>query len=154
MMKVLVATDGSHTSDVALESVSTRPWPTGTAFEVVSVVHAPIPLVPEPTLLLAGVHHEALERERGRCAERLEEAAARLRRSGTAAVATRLLEGDPKEAIVTEAERWGADLIVVGSHGHGAVRRFLLGSVSLAVALHAPCSVEIVRPRARRAAPA
>ena len=38
-----------------------------------------------------------------------------------------------------------ADLIVVGSHGYGVWDRFLLGSVSQAVALHAKCSVEIVR---------
>ncbi|PKN59600.1 MAG: universal stress protein, partial [Deltaproteobacteria bacterium HGW-Deltaproteobacteria-11] len=56
-----------------------------------------------------------------------------------------ILEGQPKEVILDEAENWGADLIIVGSRGHGAVRRFLLGSVSFAVALNAPCSVEIVR---------
>lgn len=47
--------------------------------------------------------------------------------------------------ILEEAEAFGADLIVVGSHGHGMLERFLLGSVSQAVALHASCSVEIVR---------
>jgi nucleotide-binding universal stress UspA family protein len=53
--------------------------------------------------------------------------------------------GSPKEAILDEAERWGADLIVVGSHGYGAIQRLFLGSVSLAVATNALCSVEIVR---------
>ncbi len=56
-----------------------------------------------------------------------------------------VLSGVPKRAILEEAERFGADLIVVGSHGHGMLERFLLGSVSQAVALHATCSVEIVR---------
>ncbi len=56
-----------------------------------------------------------------------------------------LLEGHPKDVILEEAERWGADLIVVGSHGYGAIRRLFLGSVSLGVATGAPCSVEIVR---------
>jgi len=49
------------------------------------------------------------------------------------------------EVILREAERWNADLIVVGSHGYGPIRRFLFGSVSAAVALNAKCSVEIVR---------
>lgn len=51
----------------------------------------------------------------------------------------------PKEVIVDEAGRWRADLVVVGCHGYGSVKRFMLGSVSEAVAIHAPCSVEIVR---------
>jgi nucleotide-binding universal stress UspA family protein len=43
------------------------------------------------------------------------------------------------------ADLWGADLIVVGSHGRRGVDRYLMGSVSEAVALHAHCSVEVVR---------
>jgi nucleotide-binding universal stress UspA family protein len=47
--------------------------------------------------------------------------------------------------LLETAEAFGADLIVVGSHGHGKLDRFLMGSVAQAVALHATCSVEIVR---------
>jgi nucleotide-binding universal stress UspA family protein len=47
--------------------------------------------------------------------------------------------------ILDEAESWGADLIVVGSHGYRAWERFLLGSVSQSVVSHAKCSVEVVR---------
>lgn len=47
--------------------------------------------------------------------------------------------------ICSEAEKLSADLIVVGSHGYGAVKRVMLGPVSHAVSLHAKCSVEIVR---------
>lgn len=60
-------------------------------------------------------------------------------------VAVEALEGSPKTVIIEEAERWGANLIVLGSHGYGALKRFLLGSVAHAVVLHAPCSVEVVR---------
>jgi nucleotide-binding universal stress UspA family protein len=51
----------------------------------------------------------------------------------------------PKAIILDEAARWGADVIVLGSHGHRGVDRFLLGSVSEAVAMHAGCSVEVIR---------
>jgi nucleotide-binding universal stress UspA family protein len=51
----------------------------------------------------------------------------------------------PKTVIIEEADKWGADLIVVGSHGHRGIERFLLGSVSEGVALHAHCSVEVIR---------
>jgi nucleotide-binding universal stress UspA family protein len=60
-------------------------------------------------------------------------------------VTEEVLEGAPKSVVVEEAQRWNADLVLVGSHGFGPTKRFLLGSVSHAVALHAHCSVEIVR---------
>ncbi len=53
--------------------------------------------------------------------------------------------GLPKKLIVEEAERWNADLVVVGSHGRGFWGRNLLGSVSDAVVQNAPCSVLVVR---------
>lgn len=48
------------------------------------------------------------------------------------------------DAILDVAERVGADLVVVGSRGHGLGRRLLRGSVSTKVSHHAPCSVMIV----------
>ncbi len=55
------------------------------------------------------------------------------------------MDGFAKSAIIENAANWGADLIVMGSHGRGSVERFFLGSVSLAVLAQAPCSVAIVR---------
>ncbi|MCE6998191.1 universal stress protein [Saccharothrix sp. S26] len=49
----------------------------------------------------------------------------------------------PAQALAEHAE--GAALLVVGSHGHGAVRRALLGSVSHAMLHHAPCPLALVR---------
>jgi nucleotide-binding universal stress UspA family protein len=62
-------------------------------------------------------------------------------------IITAAIEGIPKKVIVDEAEAFDADLIIIGSHGYGAIDRFLLGSVSQSVALHAKCSVEIVRKK-------
>ena len=62
-------------------------------------------------------------------------------------VTTAVLSGSPKHQILEDADAYGADLIVVGSHGHGRLAGFLLGSVAQSVALHANCSVEIVRVR-------
>lgn len=56
-----------------------------------------------------------------------------------------LVPGPPRTVILDEAESWGADLIVLGSHGYSGWQRFLLGSVSHAVVSHAKCSVEVVR---------
>lgn len=54
--------------------------------------------------------------------------------------------GDPGESIVAAAEAEEVDLIVVGTHGRGAIGRLLLGSVSEYVVLKAPCPVFVVRP--------
>lgn len=143
-MKILVATDGSPSSAAAVEAVATRPWPEGTEVEVLTVIHTAVPFVLDPMYVVAFVHIDQLEKARKHAPEVVGSAAARLNRPGLA-VTTRILEGVPKHLIVEEAERWGADLIVLGTHGHGPAGRFLLGSVAHAVVLHAPCSVEVVR---------
>jgi nucleotide-binding universal stress UspA family protein len=63
----------------------------------------------------------------------------------TTGLTTKVVQGAPAQAIVEEAEKWGADLVIMGSHGYGFWRRALLGSVSNAVVHHAPCSVLVVR---------
>ena len=60
-------------------------------------------------------------------------------------ITTESVIGRAEESILDAAEEWGADLIVLGSHGYRGFKRFLLGSVALAVATYAKCSVEIVR---------
>ncbi|MEV8015861.1 universal stress protein [Streptomyces sp. NPDC086554] len=74
----------------------------------------------------------------------VEEVRTVLGEEGTSLVHERLVHGHPAGVLVDESE--GADMLVVGSHGRGAFRRALLGSVSQQVALHAPCPVTIVRP--------
>jgi len=75
----------------------------------------------------------------------VEAMAAPLRTRGLT-VSSVIKEGDPKHVLLDEAERWGADCIFVGARGLSRVERFLLGSVSAAVAARAHCSVEVVRP--------
>jgi nucleotide-binding universal stress UspA family protein len=52
---------------------------------------------------------------------------------------------EPEALILAEAGRWGADLIVVGSHGRRRFNPLLLSGVSESVAMHAGCSVEVIR---------
>ncbi|WP_204045270.1 universal stress protein [Acrocarpospora phusangensis] len=56
---------------------------------------------------------------------------------------TDVVQGHPVDALSHAAE--GADLLVVGSHGHGILTGMLLGSISQAMMHHAPCPVGIVR---------
>ena len=148
LMKSLLAVDGSDGNRAALEQAIVRPWPPKTEIRVVSVAHTYVPIVAGPAFTLAAVRHELLERDRERASRDVDEAAKVIRASASKLnVTSKALEGVPKEVILDEAERWGADLIVLGSHGHGDVKRFLLGSVTQAVVLHAACSVEVVRRR-------
>jgi len=145
-MKVLLATDGSDCSLDAARSIASRPWPAGSEFRVVSVVEL------SGTPYVAYLDPKAMEDLRGQAMKHAEDAVtaaeqiladAGLNESGTEGIPS----ASVKEVILTQATEWGADLIVLGSHGRRGAGRFLLGSVSEPVAFHAGCSVEIIRAR-------
>ena len=143
--RILLATDGSECSQLAARSVAERPWPAATTVRILSVAELSIPLFKLPYF-----SSSTMERLRADAMQRAEEAemAAQelltnvgIEESGTVAVPTLT----PKELIVQNAEDWGADLIVCGSHGRRGASRIWLGSVSESIASHAKCSVEIIR---------
>jgi nucleotide-binding universal stress UspA family protein len=149
-MKILLAIDGSPCSGTAVAEVARRPWPEESQLRVVSVVEPPGALTAEPYMGVGGYFEEVERLKRQQAEEILAQAAGILRAgAGTAQleITTEALTGSPKRTIVEEAEGWGADLIVVGSHGYHTWERMLLGSVSQSVAAHALCSVEIIRCR-------
>ena len=133
-MQILLAVDASAASRAALDEVATRPWPTGSRVEGLTVVDKL-----EPWTL-----GELAAQVNARAQQVVESGAERLRSHGLAADG-RVAEGDPKTVILDHATTMGADLIVLGAHGTSAIERFLLGSVSKIVLRYAPCSVAIVR---------
>jgi nucleotide-binding universal stress UspA family protein len=147
-VKVLLAIDGSPYSADAVTAVASARWPSGTAVRIVTVVHSWLPMMMEPTFVLAAAHEQLLIESRGLAPSIVKEAAQEIEAAHPdLPVTTKVLEGAPKSLIVDEAETWKADLIVLGAHGAGAVKTLFLGSVSQSVALQAPCSVLIVRGR-------
>lgn len=134
-MKVLVAIDHSPSSETVLHTVVTRTWPASTTFCVLNVTNL------SRFERLPGLIEDAT-REGWRLTEL---GAQRINDAGYEAF-PKTTDGHPRSDISCFAKEWGADLIMVGSHGHGTVARFLLGSVAQAVLRTAPCSVEIVRP--------
>ena len=132
--RLVVGIDGSIDSDMAVYVVAHRQWPVGTEVRLVTSIG---PMVSTQSLVSFPEEKSVVEEWQGKAAERLRQAGL--------VVSTVLSFEDPKRALVHEAESWGADMIFVGSHGRGAVARFLLGSVSAAVTARAHCSVEIVR---------
>jgi nucleotide-binding universal stress UspA family protein len=144
-LRILLATDGSDFSRAAAQSIAKRPWPSASEVKVVSVFHVAesvtdrwSDLPEEIALIESEILHQGEEDV---------DAARKIVADAGLKVTTSVLKGYPKSVIVDEAERWGADLVVVGSHGRRGFSRLFMGSVSEAVAMHAHCSVEVIRDR-------
>lgn len=146
-MKILLAIDGSPCSEVAIEEVARRPWPQESAIRILTTFELPVPATAEPWPMPQS-YLEQLDRVAKEQARRtVDRAVATLSSKVTASIRIdgKILPGSPSTVILDEAESWGADLIVVGSHSYRGWQRFLLGSVSQTVVSHANCSVEVVR---------
>jgi|SRR6185503_532401 len=146
-MKILLAIDGSPCSDAAVKEVARRPWPQGSSLRVLTAFESPIPATPETWAVPASYFEEIELALRKQGQNIIESALEKLKANKTFSLSSIIVLGSPRPVILDEAESWGADLIVLGSHGYGALKRFLLGSVSQAVVSHAKCSVEVVRCR-------
>ena len=143
MKRIVVAYDGSEGSREALAAGVETARATGAVATLVYVRHTPLPIVGDP------FYERSLSRELHRGRDVLAEARAFAADAGVAAE-TELLEGDPAQQILDLARLRGAELVVVGSRGRGAVAEALLGSVSHAIVHGADRPVLVARPRARR----
>jgi nucleotide-binding universal stress UspA family protein len=145
-MRILLAIDDSRFSQAVIETVIEQVRPQDTDVRILHVVESPPLLVAREMGGYEPALETALESQKQN-GEALVMKAAELLRARGLKVAATLEVGDPKSKILDVAEEWRADLIVVGSHGRRGFERFLMGSVSDAVARHAKCSVQIVRIR-------
>jgi len=139
-MKILIGIDDSKVSGDVLRAVITQ---FRTEHTQIRVLHVLQPVAPAPPQMAPGYAPE-LEDQKKPARELVERIAKELRSAGFKVDAA-VEVGDIRERIIDSAAEWGADLIVVGSHGQRGIKRFLLGSVAEFVARHAKCSVEIVR---------
>ena len=149
-MKIILATDGSPFSAIMVKKFAGRPFPVNTTVKIIYVYEGNRNMNVAPMGVLAEYYEDADINSLKFAKEAVATAAEIIRnKNPEIAVVTEAIEGVPKTAIVDEAENFGADLIVLGSHGYSLVERLLLGSVSQFVALHAKCSVEIVRKKTK-----
>ena len=140
-MRVLLATDGSDDAKAAVGWLRHLPLPPEREVMVITVV-SPM-LVPLDPNLLGDLDAAAIAEAR-----RLADDTAAEVLTGRSATG-RVVEGDARDQIVASATDWGADLVVMGARGLGAVKEFFLGSVSLAVARGAPCPVLVCKGEPR-----
>lgn len=121
--------------------------PAGTHYTVLAVVRPPIFVAgPEIGVAAAPSLDPGNFAEAQQTADAEGDAAANTTAALLAEAASeRVVHGDPGTVICRIAEDEAFDLIVVGSHGSGFIKRVLLGSVSHHVLHHAPCPVLVVR---------
>ena len=152
-MKILIATDGSEFSRAAIEKccemlkITVNP-----EIKVISVYEQTAPMAAEPFAISAQYYQEIMDLARKQCETFVADSAGQIRKFLNGAnpiVETEVYLGAPARVVVDEARDWGADLIVVGSHGRGFWGRLTLGSVSDAIVHHAPCSVLVARVKAK-----
>lgn len=141
-MKILAGIDDSKSSGDVSKAIVMQFRTEHTEVRVLHVLQVSAPAPPQ----MAPGYAPELEEQKKPAHELVERIANGLRSAGFK-VDTAVEVGDIRETIIDAAAEWGADLIVVGSHGQSAIQRFLLGSVAEFVARHARCSVEIVRAR-------
>lgn len=139
-IRIIVGTDGSDGAEAAISAVRARCWPPETQIRIVTVANwrlhyspvAPPLIMSTPLNLWADTVSQRAHSSFADC---------------QFLVTTVVKNGDAKDILVEEARSWEADCIFVGARGLTGVDRMLLGSVSSAVAMRAPCSVEVVHPR-------
>lgn len=151
-MKILLAVDGSSSSNEAIAEIIRRPWPEQTELKVITVFEIPFTMGVEPWAA-SPMYFDDMRKTAGDAANTILENSIKKLESAPnnkLKITGEAIQGLPKQVIVEEAERWGANLIIMGSRGLDAWNRLLLGSVSNAVVNHAKCSVEIVRRAAHR----
>jgi nucleotide-binding universal stress UspA family protein len=149
-MRILLAVDGSVSSDRAVELVSTFAFPPDSTVRVVAV-HRPYADVLAISWATMGDASTRGETEEESAVRRLRDAVAhaeaQLQRPGLK-VEGFLIHGRPGSSVADEAGAMSADLVVVGSRGHGTIATMLLGSTASEIVDHAPCPVLVAR-RAR-----
>jgi len=145
--RVLVGHDGREGGRAALRAAAERRWPEGSTLHVLCVrppelvtmyANAADPQVPWPA--------PDVPPDTAAARKLVDADVAAARRVGLA-VTTTYRTGAPERVLLRAARTGDVDAIFVGATGLGRVARFLLGSVSAAVADRARCSVEVVRGR-------
>jgi nucleotide-binding universal stress UspA family protein len=138
---IVVGTDGSPGSEVAVEFAAREAAAHGAALRIVSAWEVP------PTVLSSGgVAPDIYKNFEDAARSIVQEAAARVASLEPAVPREeRVVEGHAGNVLLSEAAN--ADLVVIGRRGHGSLTEFLLGSISHQVADHAKCAVVLVPPR-------
>jgi len=145
--QIVVATDFSEPAEVALERAIELASHYGAELHVTHVFALPVPVV---GVYDFAIPETGIREARESALRRLEEAAKRAVAKGVR-THTHLVATPTETGISDVARSVGADMIVIGTHGHTGLKHVLLGSVAERVVRHAPCSVLVARKEERTA---
>jgi nucleotide-binding universal stress UspA family protein len=144
--RIVVGFDGSRGAKAAVAAVANRNWIEGTEVMLLNVTDSVVPTtIGRFVSQVAGAIEEIAVSEPVAVQSSALLAIKKLKSRGLAA-SFKVVAGNPKHLLPSEAEKWGAGCIFVGANAWGSqLERFLIGSTSAAVAARAHCSVEVVR---------
>ena len=138
---ILLATDGSKEAELAATTAAELSERTDSELHIIHVGEVPLVYHPERH----GGYHINYEKAESQARELLEAQVEKMKETGARVAQAHLRMGKADEEIVELAESMGVGLIVMGTRGHGRIKRALMGSVSESVVRHAHCPVTIVR---------
>lgn len=143
-MKVLIAIDQSDFARAIINFVINHKWPADTKMTILSIVKPT--KINNAMAVLPGPLLDEIEERQCESAKKLVANTAKSIRQTIPKIELEeiVMEGFPKEDILNYTRANAVDLIILGSHGRTEIGRLFLGSVSMAVMSHAPCSVAIV----------
>ena len=144
-LRLLIGVDGSPDAAAAVQAVAARAWPAESAVRLVTAMD-PRMYTALAFMSLPGETETATQdADESVWVAKTVDPMANLLRTRGLTVSSVITAGDPKHVLLDEAEQWQANGLFVGARGLSRVERFLLGSVSAAVAARAHCAVEVVR---------
>jgi nucleotide-binding universal stress UspA family protein len=143
--RILVAVDGSPDAETVVKTVAERSWANDAEIRLIAV-DDPFSRPAAGYVTWNPVEEKPEDTEESReWISKIIDAPRQILESAGLRVSYNIRWGDAANMILDEAKDWQADTIFLGARGLGRFKRFLLGSVSSAVAAKAKCSVEIVR---------
>ncbi|WP_455289131.1 universal stress protein [Cupriavidus necator] len=142
--RILVAMDGGAASELALEQAMIIALAADAEVEVVHVVDDRSPFLDVSNLDPVRLIEDLTTAGESVLAAASRLAAARIRHV-TRLLGKPLIDGDIAATIAAEANGWGADLVVMGTHGRRGVRRLVMGSVARNVITLAVAPILLVR---------
>jgi nucleotide-binding universal stress UspA family protein len=144
-MRAIVAYDASPRSEEAASLALSLNWPAGTHVRVIAVLEPPMLVPASPFMGTSIVELPEVEAAiREHLAAEVDRLVGTFKAAGVDAGGA-VLRGRPGSVLVDEARAFGAELLIAGSRGHGAIASLVLGSVSGELVDHAPCPVLVAR---------